>query len=132
LHLDFLILQSDTVRMNISETEQDSEWQKTLCANLVRCKSSGIYFARFRVRGKLIRRALNTSQISVAKLRVADLEKEERQRAEHQTAVAEGAMTFADALAIYKQRLAGAGSLKPRSEVCHKSSGPFCAGVRTS
>src|SRR5271156_4661486 len=103
--------------MNTSETEKDSEWQKTPYANLARYKSSGIYFARFRVRGKLIRRGLKTSQISVAKVRLADLEKQERQRAEHQTAVADGTMTFADALAIYRQRLAGDGSLKPRSKV---------------
>jgi integrase len=103
--------------MNTSETEKDLEWQKTPYANLVRYKSSGIYFARFRVRGKLIRRSLKTSQMSVAKLRLADLEKQERQRAEHQTAVADGTMAFADALAIYKQRLAGDGSLKPRSKV---------------
>jgi integrase len=115
--IDFLILQSDTVRVNTTETEKDSEWQKTPYANLVRYKSSGIYFARFRVRGKLIRRALKTSRISVAKLRLADLEKQERERAEHQTAVADGTMSFADALAIYKQRLTGNASLKPRSKV---------------
>jgi hypothetical protein len=84
--------------MKTSETEKDSQWQKTPYANLVRYKSSGIYFARFRVRGKLIRRSVKTSQISVAKLRLADLEKQERQRAEHQTAVADGVMTFVDAL----------------------------------
>ncbi|HEY3860391.1 MAG TPA: site-specific integrase [Verrucomicrobiae bacterium] len=102
--------------MNTSETEKDSEWQKTPYANLVRYKSSGIYFARFRVKGKLIRRSLKTSQISVAKLRLGDLEKQERQRAEHQTAMSDGVMAFADALAIYQQRLAGDGSLKPRSK----------------
>jgi len=37
------------------------------------------------------------------------LEKQERQRAENQTAVADGAMAFGDALAIYRQRLAGKG-----------------------
>jgi integrase len=102
--------------MNTSQTDKNSDWQKTPYANLVRYKSSGIYFARFRVRGKLIRRALKTTQISVAKLRLADLEKQERQRAEHQTAVADGTMAFGDALAIYKERLAGDGSLKPRSK----------------
>jgi integrase len=55
--------------------------------------------------------------MTVAKLRLADLEKQERQRAEHQTAVADGAMSFGDALEIYKQRLAGDGSLKPRSKI---------------
>ncbi len=113
---DFLILRSDTVPVNASVTAKDSVWQKTPYANLVRYKTSGIYFARFRVRGKLIRRSLKSSHISVAKLRLADLEKDERQRTEHQAAVAEGAMEFADALAIYKQRLAGDGSLKPRSK----------------
>jgi len=83
--------------MNTSETGKDSGWQKTPYANLVRYKSSGMYFARFRVKGKLIRCSLKTTQISVAKLRLGDLEKQERQRAEHQTAVAGGTMTFADA-----------------------------------
>jgi integrase len=103
--------------MNTSKTAKDSEWQKTPYANLVRYKSSGMYFARFRVKGKLIRCSLKTTRISVAKLRLGDLEKQERQRAEHQMAVADGAMTFADALAIFKQRLAGDGSLKPRSKI---------------
>jgi integrase len=102
--------------MNTRKTEKESQWQKTPYANLVRYKSSGMYFARFRVRGKLIRRTLKTSQIGVAKLRLGDLEKQERQRAEHQTAVADGTMAFGDALAIYRQRLAGDGSLKPRSK----------------
>ena len=93
LQTDFLILQSDAVRASTSETENNSEWQKTPYANLVRYKSSGIYFARFRVRGKLIRRSLRTSRISVAKLRLGDLEKQERQRGEHQAAIADGTMT---------------------------------------
>ena len=53
LRLDFLILIYDTVRMIGSETEKESEWQKTPYANLIRYKSSGKYFARLRVRGKL-------------------------------------------------------------------------------
>jgi hypothetical protein len=67
---------------------------------LVRYEPSGKYFARLRVRGKLIRRSLKTTQLSVAKLRLTDLEKGERQKAEHQTAVADGRMTFGDALGI--------------------------------
>jgi hypothetical protein len=69
------------------------------------------------VGGKLIRRSLKTSQVSVAKLRLADLEKQERQRAEHQTAVADGTMTFGDALTIYQQRLTDDAFLKPRSKI---------------
>jgi integrase len=84
--------------------------------NLVRYVPSGILFARVRVKGKLIRRSLKTKGLSVAKLRLSDLEKEERQMAEHATAFAEGKMTFADALQIYRQRLHGDSSLKPRTK----------------
>jgi len=46
------------------------------------------YLARFGVRGKLIRRSLEASQMSTAKLSLSGLEKEERERADHPTAVA--------------------------------------------
>ena len=65
-------------------------WQKTQYANLIRYKPSKKYFARIRIGGKLIRRTLKTSVLSVAKLRLGDLEKKERQLAEHQTAAADG------------------------------------------
>ena len=61
---------------------------------------SGVYFARIRVRGKLIRRSLKTNATSVAKLRLADLEKTERQRIEIQGAVPSGNRRFGDALAM--------------------------------
>jgi hypothetical protein len=95
-------------------------WQKTPYANLVRYEPSGKYFARIRVRGKLIRRCLKTTKISVAKLRLADLEKEERQLADHATAFEAGTMTFADALATFRQRFEGDKSLKPRTRA-HRS-----------
>lgn len=59
------------------------------------------YFARLRVRGKLIRRSLMTTQIAVAELRPGDLEKGERQTVEPQTAVVDWKRTFGDAMAIY-------------------------------
>ena len=58
--------------------------------------------------------------LSVAKLRLGDLEKKERQLAEHQTAAADGRMSFGDALAIYEQRLKGDASLKPRTREYHE------------
>jgi integrase len=73
-------------------------------------------FARVRVKGKLIRRSLKTSAISVAKLRLTDMEKAERQSAEHSVAFEGGKMTFGDALAIYRQRLQADSSLKPRTK----------------
>ena len=60
------------------------DWQKTQYSNLIRNVPSGNYYARLRVKGKLIRRSLKTNLISVAKLRLADLEKSEREAAERQ------------------------------------------------
>ena len=80
------------------QPEANSEWQKTPFGNLMRYKPSQVYFARLRVKGKLIRRSLKSDQLSVAKLRRSDLEKSERQRAESVQAVANGKMTFGDAL----------------------------------
>ena len=46
------------------------EWQKTSYANLIRYVPSGIYYARLRVKGKLIRKNLKTDLLSVGKLRL--------------------------------------------------------------
>ena len=64
---------------NAAKTSND--WQKTSYANLIRYVPSGIYYARLRVKGKLIRKSLKTDVLSVGKLRLADFEKQERQRA---------------------------------------------------
>jgi len=55
-----------------------------------------------RVGGKLIRKSLKTDVLSVAKLRLADLDKEERRRAESTDAAARGEMTVGDAVEIRK------------------------------
>ncbi len=93
-----------------------SRWQKTPVANLVRHVQSGNYYARIRVGGKLIWKSLKTDRISVAKLRLGDFQKEERQRAAAQKAVARGKMTFDDALRAYRDRLKGDHSIKERSK----------------
>jgi hypothetical protein len=90
--------------------------QKTHYANLIRYVPSGIYFARLRVKGKLIRKSLKTNTLSVAKLRLADLEKMERQRAESRADVTHGKLTFGEAVKIYCQRIAGDVSMKPRTK----------------
>ncbi len=110
--------------MNESQTASISDkssrdWQKTQYANLVRYVPSGIYFARLRVAGKLIRRSLKTDGLSVAKLRLGDLDKQERQRAESTDAAARGKMTTADAITILRQRVGGGASLKPRTKDYH-------------
>lgn len=99
-----------------AQSDRESDWQKTPFANLVRYKPSQVYFARLKVKGKLIRRSLKTTLISVAKLRLADLDKVERQKAQSFSAAANGKMTFGDALAIFKSRLAANPSTKPRTK----------------
>ena len=97
----------------------DKEWQKTPYSNLIRYVPSGIYYARLRVKGKLIRKSLKTDMLAVGKLRLGDFEKQERQRAETGEAAAHGRMTMADAMTMHQQRIAGDASLKPRTRDYH-------------
>ena len=106
--------------MKKPQTGDASLWQKTQYANLVRYEPSKAYFARIRIGGKLIRRCLKTKVLSVAKLRLGDLEKKEHQLAEHQVAAADGSMKVDDALATYWQRLEGDASIKPRTREYHQ------------
>ncbi len=101
--------------MRRSQTEQTSPWQKTPYANLVRYVPSRTYFARIRIHGRLIVKSLKTDSIAVAKLRLSDLEKEERQNAEHRTAVATGKITFGDCLTAYQRRREGEPNFKPKT-----------------
>ena len=87
----------------IPADKSDSLWQKTPVADLMRHKPSGNYYARIRVGGKLIWKSLKTDTMGVAKLRLGDFHKQERQRAEAQNAVSRGKMTFADALQTYRE-----------------------------
>ena len=95
-------------------------WLKTPFANLIRYVPSGVYFSRIRVRGKLIRRSLKTNKLAVAKLRLGDLEKTERQRVEVQGAVENGNVRFGDALKIFQGRLNNDAALKPRTKEFRK------------
>ena len=90
-----LILRSDTGYVKTAKKVDGQLWQKTPYANLIRYKPSKTYFARIRIGGKLIRQSLKTGVISVAKLRLGDLEKKERQRVENQAAATDARMTFA-------------------------------------
>jgi integrase len=98
------------------QKQQKPVWQSTSYANLVRYIPSGKYFSHMKVGGKLIRRSLKTKSITVAKLRLLDLQKEERQKAAHVTAASNRVMTFGDALKIFRQRLQADPSLKPCSK----------------
>src|SRR5476649_2074590 len=96
--------------MNMKQTSSDqvsdseSEWQKTPYSNLIRYVPSGTYFARMKVKGKLIRRSLKTKTLSVAKLRLSDFEKGEQTKATRSTALLQGKMSFGDAVAAYTRQ----------------------------
>jgi integrase len=107
-------------RAQPATAKPDKDWQKTQYANLIRYVPSGVYYARLRVKGKLIRRSLQTDLISVAKLRLADFEKHERQIAESSDSNRRGRITVNEAVEIYKQRKAGDTSLKPRTRAYHE------------
>jgi integrase len=103
--------------VNSSKTEKEPRWLKTPIANLVCNATSGVYYARVRVRGKLIWKTLKTDRMSVAKLRLGDFLKEENHRAEATQATIRGKMTFGDALVSYRQQLADAQHLKPSAKL---------------
>jgi integrase len=115
--LDTAAVKAKNEGSRAAQSQQD--WQKTHFANLIRYVPSGTYYARFRVRGKLVRKSLKTHVLSVAKLRLSDYERQEWQRAESGDAADSGKMTVADAIRIHGQRVAGNVSLKPRTREYH-------------
>ena len=121
---DFLILQSDTACVksenSLPPDKIESSWQRTSYANLIRYAPSGKYFARIRVGGKLIRQSLKTNVLSVAKLKLADLEKQERSKLEGQQSLVEGTAFFRDVSKEYVERLDGMPNLKPRTKAYYK------------
>ena len=102
------------IDMNASTTDQQAPWVKAPVSNLVRYRASGIYFARAKVGGKLIRQlirqslirqSLKTDVLSIAKLRLKDLLAGEQRKTELRKSITAGKMTFGDALEIYKRRI---------------------------
>jgi integrase len=111
----------DTGRMNKRDAgpkpaNSSGEWQKTQYSNLIRYVPSGTYYARVRVVGKLIRKSLKTDVLTVAKLRLADLEKSEREAVESRDSANKGRMTFGDCVAIFKTQTETSSLLKPSAK----------------
>jgi len=117
---DFWILVLDTGRMKRKRSKKnaapsDKCWQKTQYTNLIRYIPSGKFYARLRVKGKLIRKSLKTDVLSVAKLRLGDFEQDKREAAERQTQTIQGRMTFGDALKMFDVQTEANHQLKPSS-----------------
>ncbi len=95
-------------------------WQRTKYANLVRNNSSRSYFARFRHKGKLIWRSLDTDVLSVAAQRLPDKVKEVK---EEQALLASGSdprITFEAAAKIYLERINASPDYKPKTKIYHQ------------
>ena len=84
--------------------EKVRPWSTTQYSKLIRYVSSGVYYARFRIQGKLIWKSPKTDQVTVAQLRLADLEKEERKKGEKGRLLAKGRVLFEAALKAYEER----------------------------
>lgn len=95
-------------------------WQTPPYANLVRCVPSGKYLARIRIGGKLIRQSLKTKVLSVAKLRLRDLEELERSNWEAQAALEQGDDAFQDLVKLWRERLEADHSINPRTKTSHE------------
>lgn len=89
----------------LTQDDSGSPWQKTQFSNLVRYVPSKTYFARIRIGGKLIRQSLETKVLSVAKLKLADLEKKERVTLERQGRLQDGKTVFTDLVQEYREKL---------------------------
>lgn len=86
-----------------TQADANPTWAKTPYANLVRHVPSGGLYARLRVKGKLIWRTLKTDKVTVAQMRLGDLEKEERQKAERGELLTKGRVLVADCIEAYRQ-----------------------------
>jgi len=87
----------------MKQEQQDtkcSPWEPTRYQNLFRFVPSGTIFARFKTRGKQVRRSLKTTNLDLAKRKLAELEKHEHGIADERR---RGKMLFGEALDQYHQ-----------------------------
>ena len=94
-----------------SRLSKDGQWLSfPKVPNLLQYVSSGAYYARVKVNGKLIRRSLDTDVFTTAKLKLLDFLKERKQERE-----SVAVFTFAEAQLLYERRLDSDPTVKPQS-----------------
>jgi integrase len=99
---------------HLSKDTQAKTWQKTQYSNVVRHVPSGAYYARLRVKGKLIWRSLKTDKISIAKQRLADVEAKEQKKSESGFVQAKDKILIRHCVEAYRQK--GFRPAKPRNK----------------
>jgi len=95
--------------------ESKSVWEKTRTQKLIRYAPKGTYYAYFKVGGKPFRKSLETHVYSVAKLRLADEIREQREVADAALDQAAGKLTFSDVVQLYREEVESDPRLKPAS-----------------
>ena len=98
-------------------------WERTNVTNLLRNGQSGTYYARVKVNGKEKWRTLKTKVFSVAKLKVGDVEKDERSKGVVAAAEAlpgGGETNVERFIGIYRARTKENSALQPSSKLRHE------------
>ena len=94
-----------------SRLSNDGQWRSfPKVPNLLQYVGSGTYYARVKLRGKTIRRSLDTDVFTTAKLKLLDFLKEERKQV-----ATVAPLTFAEAQRLYEQQLDNDPAVKPQS-----------------
>jgi hypothetical protein len=94
----------------------ENDWKRQ---NLVRYNPSGKYYIRARVAGKL-HKSLETPVLTIARQRLVDELRKLRAHSLSVTVVGKGKMSMADAIAIYRDRLASNNHIKPRTRAYYE------------
>ena len=97
---------------NSASKTPNKSWEKTKVQNLVRHKS-GRYYARTFGNNKEIWKSLRTDHLSVAKARLAEFLREQREKQSAMANHSSAKMTFGEALAIHLQNQADGVTIKP-------------------
>lgn len=104
----------------MEEGKTENKWERTNVTNLLRNRESGTYYARVKVNGKQKWRTLKTTVSSVAKLRLADKEREIRDQSQTATGEAKttgtGQMTMGHLINVYLARVKADASLAPATK----------------
>jgi len=91
---------------------KDGQWRSfPKVPNLLQYVSTGTYYARVKVNGKVIRQSLKTDVWSIARARLIDFLKEKTQ-----AKIPDQIVTFGDALKVYRADLDTDTSIKPQSK----------------
>jgi hypothetical protein len=105
---------SGSEKITAHRLSKDGKWRSfSRVPHLLQYVSSGTYFARIKVRGKIIREGLDTAVWSTAQLRLLDFLKGQQ---EANQASQEQKVSFGEAVELYRKRVQNDSAMKTRSK----------------